>query len=330
MPKVIRFHEPGGPHSLKFEDVPTPQPKEGEVRLKVKAVGLNRAEALFSRGKYLEQPKLPAGLGYEAAGTVDAVGPGVDQSWLGKEVATIPAFSMNQYPMLGEEVLAPVHALGEYPPNLTPVQAAAIWMQYLTAYGALIQIAHVTTSDYVVIPAASSSVGLAAIEIVKAEGGIAIAATRKSDKAAELLKLGADHVIATEEEDYVARVKEITGDKGARVTFDPVAGPFVDKLAAAASNRGIIIEYGSLSQQPTPFPLGVALMKGLTLRGYVIWEVTGDPQKLTVAKKYFYDRLAVGRFNPKIAKTFPYSQTIQAYEYLESNQQIGKVVITIP
>ena len=330
MPKVIRFHELGGPQSLKFEDVPTPQPKEGEVRLKVKAVGLNRAEALFTRGKYLEQPKLPAGLGYEAAGTVDAVGPGVDQSWLGKQVATIPAFSMNQYPMLGEEVLAPVHALGEYPPNLTPVQAAAIWMQYFTAYGGLIQIGQVAAGDYVVITAASSSVGLAAIEITKAEGGIAIATTRKRDKASELLKLGADHVIATEEEDIVARVKEITGGKGARVIFDPVAGPFVDKLAAIASNRGIIVEYGSLSQQPTQFPLGVALLKGLTLRGYILWEVTGDPKKLAVGKKYFYDRLADGRFHPKVDKTFPFAQTVQAYEYLESNQQIGKVVITVP
>src|ERR1700719_3353622 len=116
--------------------------------------------------------------------------------------------------------------------------------------------------DFVVIPAASSSVGIAAMEIAKTEGAISIATTRKSNKKAELLSLGADHVIATEEEDIVARVKEITGGKGARVIFDPVGGPFLEKLAEAAAIGGTIFEYGRLSMQPTPFPLTTAIGKG--------------------------------------------------------------------
>ena len=199
---------------MKFEDVPLPQPGDGEVRLKVQAIGLNRAESMFYHGHYVYQPQLPAGLGYEAAGTVDAVGANVDKSWIGKQVSTIPAFSLNEYSMVGETALAPVTAIAEYPANLTPAEGAAIWMQYVTAYGALIAIAKVTKGDFVVIPAASSSVGLAAIEIVKAEGGIAIATTRKSSKKEELTRLGADHVIATDEEDFVARVAEITGGRG--------------------------------------------------------------------------------------------------------------------
>jgi len=207
MPKIVRFHEVGGPEVLRIEEEVPKQPGNGEVRLKVQAVGLNRAELLFIRGHYVEPPKLPAGLGYEAAGVVDAVGPDVDKSWIDKRVAIIPAFSMNDYAMLGEEVIAPAAALGEYPAKLSPEEGAAVWMQYLTAYGALIAIAHLAKGDFVVIPAASSSVGIAAIEIVKAEGAISIATTRKSNKKAELLALGADYVIATEEEDIVARVK---------------------------------------------------------------------------------------------------------------------------
>jgi NADPH:quinone reductase-like Zn-dependent oxidoreductase len=237
---------------------------------------------------------------------------------------------MNDYAMLGEEVIAPAAALGEYPATLSPVEGAAIWMQYVTAYGALIPIAHVTRGDFVLIPAASSSVGLAAIEIAKAEGAISIAATRKFDKKAELLALGADHVIATEEEDIVARVKEITGGKGARVIFDPVAGPFLEKLAEAAAIGGIIFEYGWLSLQPTPFPLVAALTKRLSIRGYTLMEITRDREKLRAAKQYIYDRLADGRLRPKVAKTFPFAQTVQAYQYLESNAQVGKTVITIP
>jgi NADPH:quinone reductase-like Zn-dependent oxidoreductase len=330
MPKIVRFHELGGPEVLRIEEEKTKQPSKSEVRLQVQAVGLNRAEALFIRGRYLEQPKLPAGIGYEAAGVVEAVGPDVDKNWVGKRVATVPSFSMNQYAMLGEEVIAPAAALGEYPAKLSAAEGAAVWMQYLTAYGPLVEISLLTKGDFVVITAASSSVGIAAIEVAKAEGAISIATTRKSDKKAELRSLGADHVIATEEEDVVARVREITGGKGARVIFDPVAGPFLEKLAEAAAPGGIVFEYGALSMQPTPFPLLTALTKGLSVRGFSLMEITLNPQKLATAKKYVYDRLADGRFRPKIAKTFPFAQTVDAYKYLESNAQVGKVVITVP
>ena len=317
MPKVVRFHETGGPEVLKFEDVPPQQAGPGEVRLKVRAIGLNSAESMFYHGQYLYQPKFPAGLGYEAAGIVNAVGPDLDKSWIGKQVSTVPAFSLNEYSVVGETAVAPIEAVAEYPANLSPAEGTAIWMQCVTAYGALRTIAKVTKGDFVVIPAASSSVGLAAIEIVKAEGGISIATTRTRDKKEQLTKLGADHVIATDDEDYVARVAEITKGKGARVTFDPVAGPFIEKLAEAAQPGGIIFAYGALSGQPTPFPLLTALNNSLSIRGYSLMSITRVPEKLAPAKKYVYDRLADGRFRPKIAKTFPFAETVDAYKYLE-------------
>ena len=119
MPKMVRFHEVGGPEGLRIEEGPLKQPGKGEVRLKVQAVGLNRAELMFMNDQYLEHPRLPGGLGYEAAGVVEAVGPDVDKSWIGKRVSTIPSFSMNDYAMLGEEVIAPAAALGEYPAKLS-------------------------------------------------------------------------------------------------------------------------------------------------------------------------------------------------------------------
>jgi NADPH:quinone reductase-like Zn-dependent oxidoreductase len=329
MPKVVRFHEYGGPEVLKLEEEPLQQPGEGEVRLRVQAIGLNRAESMFYHNQYVEVPKLPSRLGYEGAGIVEAVGPGVDKRWIGKQVATIPAFSMNLYGMVGEQALAPVHALAEYPAHLSPEEAAASWMQYVTAYGALIDLGKLAKGDFVVITAASSSVGLAAIQMVKAEGGISIATTRTSKKKDELLALGADYVIAMEEEDFVARVREITAGNGARLTFDPVAGPIVEQLAAAAAHSGIIFEYGLLSGAATPFPVVAALTKALSLRGYMLMEVTTVPEKLAAAKKYVFDRLQDGRFRPKIARTFSFEQTVEAYRYLESNAQVGKVVITV-
>jgi len=330
MSKIVRFHKLGGPEVLAFEDVPSQPPGKGEVRLRVEAAGLNRAEALFLRGQYLEQPQLPARVGYEAAGIVEAVGEGVDSSWVGKKVATIPSFSMNQYGTLGEQAVVPVHALGEYPPNLSPVQAAAIWMQYMTAYGALVFFGKVAAGDFVSIPAASSSVGLAAIQIVRDAGATAIAVTRTSAKRDELLALGAHHVVVTGEEDYIARIHEITGGKGARITFDPVAGPFVEKLAAASARNGLLFIYGGLSGQATPFPLMQAFRTGVWMRAYSLMEITPVPERMADAKKYIYDRLADGRFVPKIARTFPFAKSVEAFQYLESNQQVGKVVITVP
>jgi NADPH:quinone reductase-like Zn-dependent oxidoreductase len=330
MPKIVRFHALGGPEVLKIEDEPSRTPSNGEVKLRIQASGLNRAESMYYHGFYLEAPKLPSRIGYEVAGIVEAVGNGVDKNWLGKAVATVPGFSQNQFGTLAEEAIVPAEALTEYPPNLTPVQAAAIWMQYLTAWGALVHYGAVKAGDFVSIPAASSSVGLAAIEIVRDAGATAIAVTRTSAKKCELLDLGAHAVIASEEEDYVARIQEITGGNGVRLTFDPVAGPFLEKLAQAAAPGGIIVLYGLLSGQETPLPLRPVLGKGLNLRGYTLHEINRDAELSATARRYIYDRLADGRFAPRIAKTFPFAQTVEVYKYLESNQQIGKVVITVP
>ena len=202
--RVVRFHKLGGPEVLQIDELPLTEPGGGEVRLKVKAIGLNRAEVMFRMGQYLEPPRFPAKNGYEASGVVDAVGPDVENSWLGRKVSTIPAFSLNQYGVYGDIAIVPVHAIAPYPEKLTPVEATSIWMQYLTAYGALILHGRIKHGDFAVLTAASSSVGLAAIEIAKAEGAISIATTRISKKKAEFLALGADHVIATEEENLVS------------------------------------------------------------------------------------------------------------------------------
>jgi len=329
MPKIVRFHALGGPENLKIEEAPSRTPGEGEVKLRILAVGLNRAELGFLQGRYLEQPTLPSQIGYEASGVVEAVGPGVDPGWAGKHIATVPGFSMSKNGVLGEEAIVPAASLGEYPMNVSTTEAAAIWMQYLTAYGALVTFGHLKTGDFVLITAASSSVGLAAIQIVNAEGGISIAATRKSNKRAELLELGAAQVIATEEEELPQRVDQITGGKGARIVFDPVAGPGIEKLAEAAAYHGIIFEYGNLSMQPTPFPLMGGLRKGLAVRAYSLTELRREPELLKTAKQYVYDRLADGRFRPKIAKIFPFAQSADAYRYMQSNEQVGKIVIRL-
>jgi NADPH:quinone reductase-like Zn-dependent oxidoreductase len=327
--KVVRFHSTGGPEVLRIEEEQIPEPGNGEVRLNVKAIGVNRAEVMFRNGRYLESPVLPSKLGYEAAGVVAAVGPDVDKSWIGRKVSTVPAFLMTRYGVYGEVAIVPASAVAAYPENLTPEEGASIWMQYLTAYGALIPFAQITKGEFVIITAASSSVGIAAIEIVRAEGAISIATTRTSKKKTTLLNAGATHVIATQEEDFLARIKEITSDQGARVIFDPIGGKGLERLAQAAAFHGTIFEYGALATEPTPFPLFLALGKGLSVRGYTLRELFADLKLRAKAQQYVFDHVKAGHFKPRIDRVFPFAEIVQAHRYMESNEQIGKIVVTV-
>jgi NADPH:quinone reductase-like Zn-dependent oxidoreductase len=329
MSRIVRFHKTGGPEVLKIEDVEVPPPGPGEVRIAVKALGLNRAEVMFRSGQYLEQPKFPARLGYEAAGTVEALGEGVQGLEVGDAVSTVPAFSLNQYGVYGDTAIVPVAAVVKHPPSLSWAEAAAVWMQYATAYGALVDIAELKNDDTLLIPAASSSVGIAAIQIARMLGATPIALTRRSSKRKSLLDVGAVDVIATEEQDLVAETKRLTGGKGARIVFDPVGGPTIAKLTEAMAPRGILFLYGALSTESTPLPLFNVLGKSLTVRGYLLFEITGDPLRLERAKKFIVEGLSTGKLKPLISKTFPLEQIVDAHRYLESNQQIGKIVVTV-
>ena len=330
MPKIVRFAKTGGPEVLELRDEPLQSPKAGEVRLKVEALGLNRAEAMFRSGAYLEAPELPSRLGYEAAGVVDAVGPGVTTLKVGDRVSTIPAFGLSAHGVYGESAVVPAFAAVDYPAAFTPGQGAAIWMQYITAWAGLIERGRLERGQAALITAASSSVGLAAIQVAKAEGAISIAATRKADKKAKLLAAGADHVIVTEDENLPDRVKAITGGKGADVILDPVAGPYVETLAEAAAHEARFLIYGLLDPRPTPFPMFPAFMKGFTMRAFTLFEFTSRPPLLEKAKSYVNRGLEAGTLVPVIDKeAFSLDRIADAHRYMESNVQFGKIVVRV-
>ncbi len=329
MPKIVRIYETGGPEVLTIEEAPLVQPGPGEVRLKVEAFGLNRAEIMYRMGMYLQSTKTPSRLGYEAAGVIDAVGPDVVDVKVGDRVSTIPAFAMGKYGVYGESAVVPANAVAHYPESLSPEQGTAIWMKYLTAFGALIEFGGLREGETALITAASSSVGLAAIQVAKSVGATAIATTRGPAKKQALLDAGADHVIVTDQEDLPKMVKEITAGKGARIIFDPVAGPFLDMLAKAAAYEGTIFEYGALSLAQTNYPLGDALSKGLSIRGYTLFEIIQKPDKFARGKQFVYDGLKFGSLKPIIARTFRLAEIVEAHRYMETNQHIGKIVVKV-
>ncbi len=329
MSRIVRFHRTGGPEVLQIDELDIGRPNAGEIRIRVRALGLNRAEAMFRSGAYLENPNLPAKLGYEASGEIEALGEGISGFAVGDKVSTIPSFSMNQYGVYGEAAIVPAHCVTKYPEKLSWSEAAAIWMQFLTAYGALVEIGGVAKGEAVLITAASSSVGIAAIQIANSLGAVSIAATRTGAKRDALLKAGAQHVIATGQQDIAKEVMRVTGGKGARIAFDPVAGRGIEVLAAAMASGGTIFIYGALANEPTPLPLFPALAKNLNLRGYTLFSIVDKPQTLERGKRFVIDGLASGRLRPLIDRSFPLQEIVAAHRYLESNQQVGKIVVTV-
>jgi NADPH:quinone reductase-like Zn-dependent oxidoreductase len=329
MSRTIKFTQAGGPEVLEFIEAEVPFPGPHEVRIKVKAIGINRAESMWRNDKYVEAPIFPAGLGYDSAGVVDAVGEDVTDFAVGDVVSTIPAFSLNKYSTYGEVILAPDHAVVKHPESLSFVEAASVWMMFLTAYGALIFDAQVKAGDFVIVPAASSSVGLAAIQIANYAGAIPIALTRTSEKKRRLHVAGAPHVIVTQEQDMLAEVMGITDGNGARVVFDPVGGPDFPKFIAALTVQGIAYIYGALSEDDTTIPVLEMIRKMPVVKGYSIRLVTGDAERRKVAIEYVTKGLASGALKPIIDRTFNFDEMVEVHRYLENGGQFGKIVVTV-
>jgi NADPH2:quinone reductase len=329
MPKLIRFHKTGGPEVLQYDDMPAQALQSGEIRLKVEAIGLNRAEVMFRKGQYVETPQLPSLLGYEAAGVIEEVGADVTGFAPGDRAASIPAFSMTRYGAYGDYVVLPASVMVKTPERLTSIEAAACWMQYCTAY-MLIEFSEMKRGDVVLITAAASSVGHAAIQIANAVGARPIATTRKADKVQALLDAGASAVINTQESNLVEEVRHLTEDKGANIIFDPVVGPQLEGLCAAAAPAANIFLYGLLDPTPVTFPLIPALAKDLTIRAYKLMLITADAKRLERAKAWILEHLESGALKPKISRVFPFDQVVEAHRYMESNEQIGKIVISVP
>lgn len=329
MTKVVRFHELGGPDVLRVEEVELPEPAAGEVLVAMRAIGLNRSEANFRWDRYLDRvAKLPSGLGYEGSGQVLAVGPGVVEFSVGDEVSILPVFLQSRYPVYGEQAIVPSSALVPRPASVDAVTAAAAWMALLTAYGALVDIADIQSGDHVIITAASSSVGLAAMQIALREGAIPIATTNTPDKADVLRTEGAAAALVTGEDNLIKQVGNLTGGHGARVAFDAVAGPAIEELAATISPGGMIIVHGGLSGRPTPLP-GLREMRPVWARPYTLFEFTADPARLKRAVDYILSGLSDGSFAPRIDRTFQLDDVVEAHRYLDSGKQIGKIVLTV-
>lgn len=329
MPRSVRIHEFGGPEVLRIEDIAVREPGVGEVRLRIHAIGLNRTELTLRSGRSPAKPELPSPIGFEAAGMVDALGPDVSGVFLGDRVALVPAYGAAQYGLYGEVSLAPARSLVAIPDGVSFAEAAATWVAFGTAWAGLVATGNLAAGQTVLISAASSSVGLAAIQIASRLGARPVALTRTSTKADALRAHGAAAVIATAEQDVVAEVKELTDGKGADLVFDPVGGPEFATLAQTTAAGGMLILYGALDTRPTTVPPFDIFGRNLTVRGVSLPAVTRDDARLAALKRFVGEGLAEGALRPVIARAFAFDEIADAHRYIEAGEQIGKVVVTL-
>lgn len=327
--QAVRFHEAGGPEVLKIENVEIPAPAAHEVRIAVKAIGLNRVDSLFRMGVFSDKPVFPSQIGFEAAGIVESVGSAVTNVKIGDKVSVVPAFSNHDYGTYGELILVPGYALQKYPEALSFEEAASIWTSFIAVYGMLIDGAGLKPGQVVIINAASSNTGLAAIQTVNVAGGISIALTSSPLKAKAIAEAGAQHVIITSEEDVVSRIMEITGGKGADIILDAVGGSQFEKLVKSAAERAIIFAYGVLSFEPAVYPAMDVLLKMISIQGYNMGDLLMNPEKNQAAIAFVQQGLKSGGLKPVVGKSFPLHEVAESHRYLEANQHIGKVVLSV-
>jgi len=329
MTRQVRIHQFGDADGLSIDEVEIGAPGAGEVRLAIRAIGLNRTEITLRSGRSPVRPALPSKIGFEAAGVVEALGPEVTNLAVGDRVALVPAYGAAQYGLYAEAAIVPARTLVRIPDGVSFQDAAATWAAFGTAWGGLVHVGRLAAGQSVLIPAASSSVGLAAIQIANRLGARPIALTRTSVKAEALLAHGAAAVVATAEQDLAAEVKALTGGAGANLAFDPVGGAAFAELARATRSGGTLVLYGALSPEPTVIPPFDIFARDLTVRGLALTALTRDDAVLAQLEAFVSAGLADGSLRPVIARRFPFESVADAHRFIEAGEQVGKVVLTV-
>jgi NADPH:quinone reductase-like Zn-dependent oxidoreductase len=323
--RVAQFDSVGGPEVLKVVQVPLEEPAAGDVQVRIDAIGMNRVEVLFRAGHWPEQPTFPGSrLGIEAAGVVEKVGAGIVHVKPGDTVSIVGGQNMSRYGVYADYVNLPGLMVMPRPPELEAVPAAALWVAYLTAYATLVEVGQAKAGDYVLITAATSSVGLAAIQIANHIGAIPIAVSRTSHKSEQLLKAGAAHVLSNDDGNVVERAREISG-RGVQIILDAVGGPGTADIAQAAETAGLLVVYGFLDPRPILFPRNWPLR----MYGFNVEHVAADPEIMARAAQFIGSGAMSGALVPTVDRTFELADIAEAHRYVESNQQVGKVVVTV-
>jgi NADPH:quinone reductase-like Zn-dependent oxidoreductase len=324
--KAVRIHEDGGPEVLRLDEVPDPEPGAGEVLLRLRAASLNHLDIWLRRG--LPSVPKPRILGADGAGEVAALGLGVDGPAVGTRVVLNPGLDDGKR-IVGEHmdgthaelIAVPAEYVHPIPDSLSFEEAAAFPLVFATAYRMLATRAQLQPGEWVLVWGIGAGVATASLGIAKALGGHVLATSTHAEKLERARELGADEVVATDG-DVVEKARELTGGAGVHVVVEHVGEATWKSSLQAVRPGGRVTVCGATSGPNPPAMLHRIFWKQLSILGSTM----GTREDFAAV----LDLVVSGRVRPVVDRTFPLDEVAAAHEYLESGQQVGKVVLTIP
>ena len=322
MARIVRFHKTGGPEVLQMDDVPVGDPAAGQARIRHTAIGVNFIDTYQRSGLY--PMPLPCGAGNEAAGVVEAVGPGVTSLKAGDRVAYTGAPPGSYCDVR----LYAVDRLVKVPEGISDQQAASIMLKGMTAWYLIHRTYAVKPGDVVLFHAAAGGVGSIAVQWLKALGAQVIGTVGSDDKAALVKKLGCDHVIVYSRENFTDRVKAITGGKGLPVVYDSVGKSTWEGSLDCLRPRGMMVSFGNASGAVPPFNIGVLAQKGsLYVTRPSLFAYIATREDLEAAANSLFDVVKTGKVNISITGKYKLADAAQAHRDLEARKTTGSIIL---
>jgi len=319
--KAVRVHQYGGLEALKYEEVPTPEPGEGEARVKIDVVGVNFLDVYQRIGRYQGTP--PFTLGQEAAGTVDALGPGVTEVKPGDRV--VYASVQGSY---AEYAIVPSWRLVPIPAGVDAQKAVAMMIQGMTAHYLTHSTYPIKPGETALVHAAGGGTGQLLVQLAKLRGARVIGTVSTEEKAARAREAGADEVILYTQTDFESEVKRLTNNVGVDVVYDSVGKDTFDKSLNCIRRRGYMVLFGQSSGSVPPVDPQTLNTKGsLYLTRPFLAHYTADRAELLGRVNDLFKWIATGELNVRIDKTFPLADSGEAHRYLEDRQSKGKLLL---
>ena len=332
---VIPRH--GGPEVLEVREAPDPVPGEGEVRIRVRAAGINFADILARIGLYPDAPKPPVVVGYEVAGVVDAVGEGVTTPHEGDRVLALTRFGG-----YSSSVVVPAAQANRFPDDLSDAEAAAVPLNYLTAAVALYRMAGLTAGETVLVHNAGGGVGIAAVQLARLRRA-AVIGTASAAKHSALRSFGVEHVIDYRHANVEQEVKRLTKGRGVDVVLDPIGGPSFGVSYRMLAPLGRLVMFGMSSISSDRRSLWRVLRAWWAMKrfdplslinrnkgvfGLNLGHLWDESRQLQPLMELILTELHAGRLKPVVARTFPLDKAADAHRFIQSRANIGKVVLT--
>jgi NADPH:quinone reductase len=320
--KAIRIHSLGGPEVLQLEDIPEPEPKEGEAVVRLEAIGVNYIDVYFRTGLY-KGPALPFTLGQEGAGTVTALGPGVTDLAMGDQVAYTGVHGS-----YAEFAAVPAARLVKLPGGVTTRQGAAAMLQGMTAHYLATSTYSLKEGDACLVHAAAGGVGQLLCQVAKLRGARVFGTVSTEAKAELAREAGADEVIRYDQQDFAAEVKRLTGGHGVQVVYDGVGRATFDKSLDSLARRGTLVLFGQASGPVPLFDPALLNTKGsLYLTRPSLTHYIATPEELQRRAEDVLGWIAEGRLKIKIGLELPLAEAAEAHRALEERRTTGKVLL---